>query len=186
MLRRLQILGHPVHPPLTDFPIVLWTVAWGLELAHILWPERFDAGWVALVLGVGLLTALPTIITGFWEYFLLPPQDPAQPIAVRHLTAMLLAFGLFFASWIFHKTAGPSLYTVLLSTGGQIALLIGGWYGGELVFRHGIGVKFRQEEKNEAKTHARTDSPSGPGDEAGRNRGIPPNPEGGPCGHPRP
>lgn len=138
--RPIKILGHRPHPALTDFPIVLFTLAWGAEVVH-----RFDAGlipadWLGYLLALGWVTALPTAATGLWDYVCLPAGHPAQGTAVRHLTLVAAALASFVGSWILHYAQGPSLYTLLLSSAGEAVLLAGAWHGGELVFRYGVGV----------------------------------------------
>ncbi|GIW51390.1 MAG: hypothetical protein KatS3mg081_0745 [Gemmatimonadales bacterium] len=138
--RPFKVLGHRPHPALTDFPIVLFTLAWVAEVAYRVVPGRVPGDWPEWLLALALLAALPTAATGLWDYICLPSGHSAQPTAVRHLALVAAALAAFGISWILHFTKGPSIYTLLLGTGGEILLLAGGWYGGELVFRYRVGV----------------------------------------------
>lgn len=139
--RPFKVLGHRPHPPLTDFPIVLLTLAWVMEIAHRVVPGKIPGDWSEWLLALGLLTALPTAATGFWDYICLPPGHRAQTTAMRHLVLVATSLAAFGVSWILHSTEGASAYTLLLGTAGESLLLAGGWYGGELVFRHHVGVE---------------------------------------------
>lgn len=139
-LRPFKILGHRPHPALTDFPIVLFTLAWGAELVHRLDAGPIPAEWLGYLLALGWLTALPTAASGLWDYISLSPEHPAQGTAVRHLTLVVAALAGFAGSGILHFTQGPSLYTLALSSAGEVLLLAGAWHGGELVFRYRVGV----------------------------------------------
>ena len=62
--RSRALLGHPVHPALTDLPIGFWTSAWTLDLL----PGRDRTADAARTLiGLGLLSTVPTVVTGLGD-----------------------------------------------------------------------------------------------------------------------
>lgn len=141
----IRLLGHPVHAPLTHFPLALWSAAFMGDLVHWEWGGSFwlDFSFWNIALGLGL--GLFTLLTGFYDLLFIPEKDtPAEKTAIRHMTIMVTAFGLFGASLYFH-TGGPELAAtrqlpaLVLSALGMACLQVGGWLGGQLVYHHGIG-----------------------------------------------
>src|SRR4051794_30862074 len=64
-------LGHPLHPALTDVPIGCWTSAMLLDLAG---GEESRTAARHLV-GLGVLSAVPTVVSGASDYVALGEFD---------------------------------------------------------------------------------------------------------------
>lgn len=138
------MLGHPVHPILTDFPIALWSTSllgdlMGLWQGHTVY--RQFAFWA---IAVGLIIAVPTIVTGLIDYAAIPQRHPALKAATWHMWIMLSAATAYTCSLIARighsLSSGLSIAIAIgLSVLGLCLLVIGGWFGGEMVFRHGLG-----------------------------------------------
>ena len=67
----VRLLGHPLHPVLTDLPIGFWTSAWVLDLIG----GEDHAPAAQLLVGLGLLSTVPTIATGAADWTALPRRD---------------------------------------------------------------------------------------------------------------
>jgi uncharacterized membrane protein len=119
-------LGHALHPPLTDVPIGFWTSALVLDL---LGGAQARPAAQRLV-GLGILSALPTAVTGVAEWSATGTRD--QRVGVVHAVANVAALTLFTASWRARRAdrhaAGAALGLVASS-----ALGLGGYLGGHLV-----------------------------------------------------
>ncbi len=68
----------------------------------------------------------------------------AEKIATAHMLTMLSVITCFACCLIWLRPdaapAGlPAILTVALSSAGFVAVTVGGWLRGELVFRHGVG-----------------------------------------------
>ena len=146
MVGRLILPGHPLHPPLTDATIGMFTLAAGLSvIGAIGWIEEAagKGAWLALV--GGLLAAAPTAVTGFGDWLTIEWGWPTWRTATLHLAAMVTAVALFaVATWL--QWDGYQDGTV--TTGGLVfallgfgALTTGGWLGGTIVFVHGMRVE---------------------------------------------
>jgi uncharacterized membrane protein len=95
-------------------------------------------------LAIGLVMSIPALITGTIDFLAIPQGGAAERIAIRHMTIIITAIamytGSFFIRWGVEVSSGWRLISsVSLSILGLILLLIGGWLGGQLVYRYSIG-----------------------------------------------
>ena len=138
--------GHPLHPPLTDATIGIYTFATAAAVPSKLGVAERGLGqawWLALV--VGLVVTIPTALAGLADWLLITWGSPLWKTATLHLTAMVIATVFFLLSAIFgHScyvshdlTTGPFLLTLI----GFALLTTGGWLGGSIVFRSGMRVE---------------------------------------------
>ncbi len=142
-------MGHPVHPLLTDFPIALWSTSLLADLVGF-WRSREIYGQFAFwAIALGLVIAGPTIVTGLIDYAAIPQQHPALKNATWHMWIMLSAATAYACSLIARLGHSLSIgLAVGISVLGLLLLLLGGWFGGELVFRHGIGSRSDSSSKD--------------------------------------
>jgi uncharacterized membrane protein len=143
--------GHPLHPPLTDATIGMFVLATGLSVvgyAGAIEDKAGPAAWLALI--GGLAVAVPTALTGFADWLFLEWGSPRWRTATWHLSAMLTAVALFaLAAWRQHPGYAHGDVTtggLALSVAGFVALTVGGWLGGSVVFVHGTRVLERKGE----------------------------------------
>jgi uncharacterized membrane protein len=137
--------GHPLHPPLTDATIGIYTVATVFGVLSALGVSEENtatAWWLALV--VGLVVTVPTAATGFVDWLGITWGSPLWRTATVHLLSMLTATVFFLLAAVFghggyvdHEVTGGSLVLTLLGFG---FLTLGGWLGGTVVFVHGMRV----------------------------------------------
>jgi uncharacterized membrane protein len=136
-----SIARHPLHPILVAVPIGLWVFSVAADLifqfglGRTVWK---DVAFYAL--GGGIVGALIAAIPGFID-FLSITDATARRVGVMHMVANLIALAIFGASfwlrWI--DTVGflPAAFSIF----GLAALSVAGWFGGELIFAHSMGVK---------------------------------------------
>lgn len=146
--------GHPLHPPLTDATIGIYTAATAFALLSVIGVSERNtatAWWLALV--VGLVVTGPTAVTGLIEWLGISRGTPLWRTATVHLLAMVTATVFFLLATIFGHddwqrgdiTTGPFLLNVI----GFAVLAVGGWLGGTVVFVHGMRVLNLVEEPPE-------------------------------------
>lgn len=143
--------GHPLHPPLTDATIGVYTAATALAVLSVLGvsdENTATAWWLALVLG--LVVTVPTALTGFAEWLTISGDTPLWRTATSHLLAMVTATVLFLLAaivghggYVDQEVTGWALVLMLLGFG---TLTLGGWLGGTIVFVHGMRVLSLVEE----------------------------------------
>src|SRR5262245_50922260 len=142
--RGARLFGHPVHPALTDFPIALWSTSLLADVAGLWRGDVVYRRFAFWAIAVGLIVAVPTIVAGLVDYAAIPPGRPAIKGATWHMWIMLSATTLYSFSLIAHigrfASSSFSMWMGIgLSAVGLVLLMLGGWLGGEMVFRHGIG-----------------------------------------------
>jgi nitrite reductase/ring-hydroxylating ferredoxin subunit/uncharacterized membrane protein len=126
-------IGHPLHPPLTDVVIGAWTSAVALD-----WLGGKRGGPAAdWLVALGVLSALPTAAAGLNDAARL--DVPTRRLALVHATTNVVATGVFAASWLARR-AGRRFVGRLLALVGYGTVGLGGFLGGHLSFRRGVGV----------------------------------------------
>jgi uncharacterized membrane protein len=140
--RRFQarILDHPIHPMLIPFPIGLWVFSLAADITYRVGGDPIwltIAYWTMIGGTVGaLVAAVPGLID------LLSLRDPRTVrIATIHMTLNLLIVGLFVANLILRSTGyPPTALPLVLSAVAVGLLLLSGWLGWELIYRHGVAL----------------------------------------------
>ncbi|MGS1015487.1 DUF2231 domain-containing protein [Allosphingosinicella humi] len=137
----MRLFGHPLHPAMVHFPIAFWSLATVCDgLAYFGLAETWAHGWV--LIGLGLAIGLVAMAAGFMELTRL--AEEAQVAAQRHMMTMGLAWICYLGALMSRLQDGtpiaePAMLPVALSAVGFVLLLIGGWLGGNLVYRYGAG-----------------------------------------------
>ena len=137
--------GHPIHPPLTDATIGIYSFATVAALADVLGISTNAAThgwWLALL--AGLIVTVPTALTGLFDWLTITRGTELWKTATFHLIAMVSATVFFGLAALFGKDSfdegnvqsGDFILTVI----GFGLLTVGGWLGGTIVFVHGMRV----------------------------------------------
>jgi uncharacterized membrane protein len=140
----LRVLGHPAHAALAAFPMALLTVSVVADAAALVTGDPFWWRVSFWAIAAGLVAAVPTATAGMIDLMALPDAHPANKVGTTHMSLMVTALGFFLVDVVIRKGGAPptgtSLYVALgLDAVGAVLLMVGGWYGGELVFGHGVG-----------------------------------------------
>ncbi|UYP19264.1 DUF2231 domain-containing protein [Rhodococcus sp. Z13] len=140
-LLRGSWLGHPVHPVLVTVPIGMWSGALLLDLMR----GQRDAS--RRLVGIGLLAALPTVVTGYADFSAL--QDVRQRrVGAVHAVSNAVAIDCFLTSYVL-RTRGSDRAATLWGLLDMGAVGAGGALGGHLSYAQGGGV-FRWQAGPEA------------------------------------
>lgn len=142
--RKLRFFGHPVHPVVTHFPMALLPVSFLGDLIGIWTDASFWWSFSFYNLAIGLVLSIPALITGMIDFMAIPQEGAADRVAMRHMTIIITAITLYTGSFFIRFGVEiPSGWRVISSVSfsllGLIFLLIGGWLGGQLVYRFGVG-----------------------------------------------
>jgi uncharacterized membrane protein len=143
MESRAKILGHPIHPMLVVVPLGLFVAAVVFDAIY-LWrgsPSLVSVGYWNIAGGIvgGLLAA----VFGLIDWLAIPAGTRAKRIGLFHaFTNVIALLGFALVFWIRYNEGRPAptagLFT--LEVIALIVVAVGGWLGGELVDRLGVGV----------------------------------------------
>jgi uncharacterized membrane protein len=176
--------GKPLHPPLTDFPIVCYLLAALFDTISFLADRNgmardfFVAGTYVMI--AGALVSLATALTGFWDWWKglerktstgFPGKAKHTQVwrtANWHMAVMLTVTGIVIADIIIRlsqfddRSAGLS--TMILSILAGALVSYGAAYGGSLVYDY----QFSVESPDGSTAWEETERDQMPGDKARR------------------
>ena len=140
----VHVLGHPVHPVLVLFPVAFLVGALVTDLVYL---GTADVTWAAFsywLLWAGLVTGIVAALTGAVD-FLLIPRVRATSWGWVHMVGNLLVLVLAAVNVGIRVpdlaiTGGALASGVVLSAIIAATLVVTGWAGGELVYRHRVAV----------------------------------------------
>ena len=137
-----QIGGHPIHPMLIPFPIVCFI---GTLVTDIVFLNNGDAGWATAsryLLAIGLVMAALTAVTGLTD-FVGDDRIRRSSDALQHMIANVSAVVLEVVNFFLRLNSDDQIGKVGIYLSGAVVLILlfSGWKGGELVYRHGVGVR---------------------------------------------
>ena len=141
----MRLFGHPLHPVLVHFPIAFWilaTICDGLAFIGFvqLWP------YASVFLAFGLVLAVPAMVAVLVD--LAGINDTAASVANRHMLLMSSAWTVYLVALLTRMDGsklfdGPNAISIAVSGFGFCLVVVGGWYGGQLVYHHGVGTRFQ-------------------------------------------
>jgi uncharacterized membrane protein len=135
------IKGHPLHPMLVPFPIAFLVGALASDIAFWRLADPFWARASLYLLAAGLVMGAVAALAGLTDFLTI--ERARDPIGWSHLIGNGLALALaLINAWI--RLGAPSEPVlpggIVLSLLTVAVLLVTGWLGGELAYRHKIGV----------------------------------------------
>ncbi|MEG5052439.1 MULTISPECIES: DUF2231 domain-containing protein [unclassified Microcoleus] len=138
----LSIAGHPIHPIIVIFPVAFLVGAAGTDIGYWLTSDPFWARASVWLMGVGFAAGILAAITGFLDFFKVK-RVRDRSAGWLHMGGNVAVMVLTLINLVLRQgnPAEPIVYTGL-AISIVVATLLGitGWFGGELSFRHKIGV----------------------------------------------
>jgi uncharacterized membrane protein len=136
-----KIADHPIHPMLIPFPIVCFV---GAFVTDIVYTRGQDPGWATAsdwLLGVGLVMAALAAAAGLTDYL---ADDRIRRLgdALKHMLANVAAVVLEAVNLALRINNRDFIDSTGVYISGLVVLILlySGWKGGDLVYRHGVGV----------------------------------------------
>jgi uncharacterized membrane protein len=142
MESKAKVLGHPIHPMLIVFPLGLLATSVAFDIVGV---AQGDVSWYRIsywMIAAGIIGGLCAAVFGLIDWMIIPDGSRAKRIGLLHGGTNVLVVLLFTGSWWMREAndQNPSSGALTLSFLGVVLALVGGWLGGELVDRLGIGV----------------------------------------------
>jgi len=136
------MLGHPLHPALVHFPLALLLSA---TIGDVAWLVGLtaDTHVAAILMAAGLAGGLLAMAAGLIDFSRM--DEHLMPHAARHMMVVAVAWlgyaaALYLRRDSLRADADLDLMSVGISIGSGLLLALGGWLGGRLVYKFGVGV----------------------------------------------
>jgi uncharacterized membrane protein len=143
MESRTKIFGHPVHPMLIVLPLGMFIGGVVFDGIYLLWGIESLASVGHWNIAGGIAGGFLAAVAGMLDWLGIPAGTRAKRIGIYHAASVVTAM-LIFAGVLWTRFNSVDLApTSTLFAVEVIALAfgsLGGWLGGELVDRLGVGV----------------------------------------------
>ncbi|MGC2694184.1 MAG: DUF2231 domain-containing protein [Candidatus Angelobacter sp.] len=142
MESKVKVAGHAVHPMLIVFPLGLLATAAIFDIITLITSDNKWSTMAWYVIAAGIIGGLLAAVFGLMDWLAIPSNTRAKAIGLWHGGLNVLVVLLFAVSWLLRRNdpTTPGGLALTLSFSAVIVALIGGWLGGELVERLGVGV----------------------------------------------
>jgi uncharacterized membrane protein len=145
---RATLGGHPIHAMLVPIPIVCFVATLGTDIVYWRTAAMLWADISAWLLTIGLIVAVFAAAAGLIDFFGDPRIRDLRPAWIHALGNVLALILSIFNAFIHTRDAYTSVVPagLILSTLVVLILLVTGWNGWTMVYRHGVGV--RQQDRS--------------------------------------
>ncbi len=142
MESRAKLFGHSIHQMLIVFPLGLLGASVIFDIAYLVSGGGHWAQIAFWMITVGVISGLLAAVFGLVDWLAIPPGTRAKFIGIWHAITNVTVVGLFIVSWFLRRPdiLMPPVLASILSFVAVALALVGGWLGGELVDRLGVGV----------------------------------------------
>jgi len=138
-----KAFGHPIHPTLIVFPLGLLATAAIFDIIGIITGSPVWSSIAFYLIAAGVIGGLAAAIFGLIDWLAITSGTRAKRVGAIHGLGNLTVVLLFAGSWWLRSAqpTQPTKAALTLSFLGVLLALYTGWLGGELVFKHGVGVE---------------------------------------------
>jgi uncharacterized membrane protein len=142
MESRAKLLGHAIHPIMIVFPLGLLSTGVIFDVIYRIWDNPTFATVAYYMFAAGIIGGFLAAIFGLIDWLAIPSGTRAKSVGIYHAAGNVVALLFFIGSWWLRSDAParPETIASILSLAGLGFALVGGWLGGELVERLGVGV----------------------------------------------
>jgi uncharacterized membrane protein len=138
---QVTLAGHPLHPQMIVMPAGLLPFSLFLDLLHAATGRQSFADAAYYTMMGGLVGGLAAGAAGAADYGTIPDESPAKKIGMVHGVMNVSLLALTGMNLLMRRRRRvPGLLPVLLSAAGNAGLFVSAWYGGHLVYHHGMRV----------------------------------------------
>lgn len=138
----VSVAGHPLHPVIVTFPVAFLVGAAGTDIGYWLTSDPFWARASVWLIGAGFAAGILAAITGFLDFARIK-RVRDRSAGWLHMGGNVAAMVLSLINLVLRQgnPAEPIVFTGLALSIFVASLLgVTGWFGGELSFRHKVGV----------------------------------------------
>lgn len=136
-------VGHPLHPILTDITIGSWVLGTLFDLLSLVTLSRTARKAANRLIALGTISAVPTALAGIADYSTIKQHAAGQ--GALHGIVNSVAFVFYFRS-VQARFSNQPIRASVFSLVGLVFAAGAAWLGGDLVYRHRIGVNHADDE----------------------------------------
>lgn len=142
-MAKTTFAGHPLHPQLITAPAGLLPFSFVMDLVYDITGDEAYAQAAYLSMVGGLLTGALAGAAGAADYADIPSGTETKQLANVHAMLNIGLMGLTGLNVLMRrgKRTPTGKLPMLLNGIGTAGLLISSWYGGHMVYDHGMRVK---------------------------------------------
>ena len=160
MASKASIGGHPVHPMLIPFPLALWITSFAADVVFYFIRNPTLVYISKFLLAAGLIGGVAAAVPGIIDWLVIKNKE-VKKIADWHARLNIIALIIFAASLFLRMRIGARWVSYslkipfLISLVGVILIFVSGWLGGDLAYKHGVGVAPQHDTPEEAAAKVR-------------------------------
>jgi uncharacterized membrane protein len=140
---KATLAGHPLHPMLIAAPVALMPTSLVLDIIYLVTGKKsYSQASYYCLLG-GYFGGLSAAAAGAADYFTIPSNTKAKKVANLHAVLNLGVMGAYSVNLLLRRNNKnrSTKATIILSALGNLGILVSSWYGGHLIYEHGLRVK---------------------------------------------
>ncbi len=138
LLHGNEWLGHPLHPVVIVLPIGAWCVAGWYDLRSTVTGDGAHDHAADGAVKVGVSGALIAAVSGLAQY--LDTRNGVRRETTVHAALNTLGLAVYLGSWCARAQGRRSLGKKLSALGLGV-VMVSGYLGGDISYRHGVGVR---------------------------------------------
>jgi uncharacterized membrane protein len=137
-----QIGGHPIHPMLVPIPIVCFVGTWVTDVVYWRTATIMWADMSAWLLTAGLVVSILVVLAGLIDFVGDSRIRALRPAWIHGLGNAVVIVLSIINAFVHSRDAYTSVVPtgLILSSLVVLILLVTGWNGWTMVYRHGVGV----------------------------------------------
>ncbi len=123
-----------------SFPIAFWSGTIATDLAAKFTHDPFWFRMSVVLIAMGTISGLAASIFGTIDYYTIAMNPRARSIARLHAIGSLCTLVIFPLAFVLRLSDHASLAGIVWTGIGAVVLFLAGYWGSELVMKHGIGM----------------------------------------------
>lgn len=142
MESKAKLFGHAIHPIMIVFPLGLLATGVVFDAVYLIWGNPMMAVVAFWMMVAGIVGGFLAAPFGLIDWLAIPSGTRAKSVGALHGLTMVGVLLLFIASCAlrYDIPERPEMLASILSFAGAGLSMLGGWLGGELVERLGVGI----------------------------------------------
>ena len=140
-MKQLTLAGHPVHPQVITAPLGLLPFSAVMDVMYLATGRKSFARAAYYSLVGGYAGGWVAGASGLADYLTISPGGPIKKTANTHAILNGAAMALYTVNLALRRKKPSGTLPTILSLIGTAGLIASAWYGGHLVYQHGMRVK---------------------------------------------